>query len=1195
MSVKLSNYAYEPPKANPSQLAAASVASVASGVVAFVISLTKYFYWSPTSTATPDNITVICPTSITPPAPGRWLVYNAGEDFTVEEIATDTVTLTAGHVGKYLVLTSDGDASGIVSIVIDIDIAPVGAGFVIDYRGSGYCDINTTPIPGVILYGARQIVNGNVLAIKEIADNEWQISNAYQDQQYEYVAAYSDDDTFTIGDVVFAQGQQMAVGTTQFPTIEKMTNINTQSPFGVIAGSVGAKEATLVLKRGYISYDFGESVTPGSQVYISTSTFKITTTPAGNSIGVVLSNVFGTVYNVYINVNQPPLYLTTSAVQPGDLAYGQRGNVLHKFTIDRAANCGVSDLAQSNLLSWNPVPTPSAGDIIIFDADNGAKSAGMSVDSFYNFENFYYKNIVSVATTSALNATYNNGTDGVGATLTSNVNGAIVVDSNTLSVGDRVLAKSQSPTYENGIYTVTDAGSVSTPYILTRAVDYDTPEEIHLNDLVPVGQGVVNGNLIFQQSGTVTEIGTDAILFSNFTRNASTKAVSDTTQSSVLSLDSSPTPVNGNIITFQVSGGNFAAVDSGININSISTLENFHYENMTRVATTASLDATYDNGTDGVGATLTSNVDGAIVIDTITLSVNDRVLVKNQSTAYQNGIYIVTDTGDVSNPYVLTRSVDYDTPAQIHLNDFVPVAQGLVNGQLIFRQSATVTTIGVDSISFADFTRNASTKVVSDSSQGAVLSLDTFPVAPVDENLIMFQVFGGQVAAKDSGININNIPSGGSGGFLGVLTKTGATYTLQASDLGYILLFTNATLPVQLTIPEDLATEPKGFGLLLPGANALKLIPGTGVVINGQLTITNNNLVLVNLYADNTWQVNDARDENAIQKYVLGVSTSETFAFGDVVKVNGINSSGLPSITKFNNVQTDIPLGVYLINDLETSTVNLILERGLMDNETGDSTPNTPLYIQNSGTIALNQTNRPCGYIINADYIYININAAISPIGTAAFASLTDTTTPVVSSLASFTASNLPAFSLDGSLVDSTIPVSQVVTKTTESVLTLFQLFSPLTNAALFNPTSTFSNGAVYPAFVFPAGVDSELFGQCALPDNYSLDNTFNIQLFWFAQSGTAAQTTRLKIDAFIINANSTMNKNFGTAVNVDDSFSAVDTLEDTGYSADVTPGGDSPSTQSLLCVRIRRTAADGGTLSGAIQLTDMKFKHASS
>lgn len=72
---------------------------------------------------------------------------------------------------------------------------------------------------------------------------------------------------------------------------------------------------------------------------------------------------------------------------------------------------------------------------------------------------------------------------------------------------------------------------------------------------------------------------------------------------------------------------------------------------------------TYDNGVLGVGATLTGNVNGALPsIDGVSLIVGESLLVSEETSTENNGIYVITDLGDVSNPYVLTRSTEMDEP-----------------------------------------------------------------------------------------------------------------------------------------------------------------------------------------------------------------------------------------------------------------------------------------------------------------------------------------------------------------------------------------------------------------------------------------------------------------------------------------------------------------------------------------------------
>ena len=90
----------------------------------------------------------------------------------------------------------------------------------------------------------------------------------------------------------------------------------------------------------------------------------------------------------------------------------------------------------------------------------------------------HFHDAVRVETPSSegsLNATYNNGTDGVGATLTNaGTQAALVIDGVTLNTNDRVLVYNQTDATENGVYTVTDTGSASTNWVLTRATDADS-------------------------------------------------------------------------------------------------------------------------------------------------------------------------------------------------------------------------------------------------------------------------------------------------------------------------------------------------------------------------------------------------------------------------------------------------------------------------------------------------------------------------------------------------------------------------------------------------------------------------------------------------------------------------------------------------------------------------------------------------
>lgn len=127
------------------------------------------------------------------------------------------------------------------------------------------------------------------------------------------------------------------------------------------------------------------------------------------------------------------------------------------------------------------------------------------------------------ATTTSLTATYNNGTSGVGATLTnSGAQAVLILDGVTLAANDRVLVKDQLSTFENGIYVVTNAGSASTNWVLTRATDYDQNSEIVYLGVVLINQGSTQAGIIYQESSQGPfVIGTSPITFQQLQIDAS--------------------------------------------------------------------------------------------------------------------------------------------------------------------------------------------------------------------------------------------------------------------------------------------------------------------------------------------------------------------------------------------------------------------------------------------------------------------------------------------------------------------------------------------------------------------------------------------------------------------------------------------------------------------------------------------------
>ncbi len=121
-------------------------------------------------------------------------------------------------------------------------------------------------------------------------------------------------------------------------------------------------------------------------------------------------------------------------------------------------------------------------------------------------------------------------------------------------------------------------------------------------------------------------------------------------------------------------------------------------------ATTANLTATYSNGTSGVGATLTnSGTLAAFSTDGVSPAQNDRVLVKNQTTQLQNGIYTLTTVGSGSVAWVLTRANDMDQSAEVDGGDFVFVTGGSTLDNTGWVQTEIGVTVGTSSLIFTQF------------------------------------------------------------------------------------------------------------------------------------------------------------------------------------------------------------------------------------------------------------------------------------------------------------------------------------------------------------------------------------------------------------------------------------------------------------------------------------------------------------
>jgi len=157
------------------------------------------------------------------------------------------------------------------------------------------------------------------------------------------------------------------------------------------------------------------------------------------------------------------------------------------------------------------------------------------------------KDSALVATTAALNTTYNNSN----GTLTNNTNAAFASDGVTPAQGSRVLVKNQTNAEENGIYSLTTAGDGSTAFVLTRADDANVASEITGGTFIFVESGTANGDngFVFTHNGAPT-LGTTDLTVSQFS------GAGQITAGDGLSKTGNQLDVNDDNITLEVNSDN---------------------------------------------------------------------------------------------------------------------------------------------------------------------------------------------------------------------------------------------------------------------------------------------------------------------------------------------------------------------------------------------------------------------------------------------------------------------------------------------------------------------------------------------------------------------------------------------------------------------------------------------------------------
>jgi len=199
---------------------------------------------------------------------------------------------------------------------------------------------------------------------------------------------------------------------------------------------------------------------------------------------------------------------------------------------------------------------------------------------------------------------------------------------------------------------------------------------------------IVNDDINASANIALSKLATDPLARANHTGTQTASTISDfDTQVRTSRLDQMAAPtasvsLNSQKITSLATPVD--ATDAATKAYVDAVTEGLHIHPSCVAATTANIN-------------LSTDVENGDTLDGVTLATGNRILVKNQSTASQNGIYVVAASGAPS------RAADFDSPAEIDGGDFVFVTGGTANDNTGWVQVNTVGTVGSDDIAFTQF------------------------------------------------------------------------------------------------------------------------------------------------------------------------------------------------------------------------------------------------------------------------------------------------------------------------------------------------------------------------------------------------------------------------------------------------------------------------------------------------------------
>lgn len=336
-----------------------------------------------------------------------------------------------------------------------------------------------------------------------------------------------------------------------------------------------------------------------------------------------------------------------------------------------------------------------------------------------------------------------------------------------------------------------------------------------------------------------------------------------------------------------------------------------------KYATVAALpSSTYANGTAGVGATLTETANGALSVDGVTPSVADVILVKNQASAFQNGIYTVTATGSAGAPFVLTRATYYDQTAEITIGASTFISAGATLTATTWTQNGTANPVmGTDPISFAQTTGpgsytagNGLTLTGSQFSINTLTTVDLTTAQTLSNKTLASPTMTGPVTVPNSSFTLGKLANGTALSVPGVAANAGAAYAdITAGTDGFILRRSGTTLAFGTILAASVSDFSTAANLLIAaqvGVSVQAYDPQLSSLIRQNSESTAYTLVL----ADGGKQIYHPSADTTARIWTIPANAAVAFPIGTAVTF--VNDTGAGPITIAITTDTLVFAGV---------------------------------------------------------------------------------------------------------------------------------------------------------------------------------------------------------------------------------------------------------------------------------------------